>query len=355
MVCSPTLHLPLSAGTDNVNQNALVGYFMIFPLYEPIMKVLIAPVDVPGGGTHSASGGAATALAHGPAGFGNDEPGGETVTLDDFLGTNGGSGGGGGGGNGGGGGSGGGGSGGGSTGGVGDGGDGEGGAAASAKKPPPPRRGGGAALGTTEERERLREEAAYLLALMLSWRESTNVYAQQLAAADGVELSVILRAASALFSTPESHRGGGGGGGGDNGGSGGGGGGGGLLGGFFGGSLPPPPDNLLDSLMSWLKYGAVAQPEGDEEGEGDATHTGGGGGGGWDGGGGEVGGGGGGGGECPWELLPGPCVGLLLLHGLMAHSNLLHMPAAWLKLTPKPNEMLHGGAVQVAESSLPIA
>ena len=38
---------------------------------------------------------------------------------------------------------------------------------------PRPRRTG-AALGTTAERERLREEAAHLLALLLSWRESSN-------------------------------------------------------------------------------------------------------------------------------------------------------------------------------------
>jgi hypothetical protein len=98
--------------------------------------------------------------------------------------------------------------------------------------------------------------------------------------------------------------------------------GGGLLAGFFGGGLPPAPDNLLDSLMAWLRYGAVVQPEGDDEG----------GGGGGGGGQGRAGGGAGGGAgvvgsgrssngprQCPWELLPGPCVGLLLLHGLMAH------------------------------------
>jgi hypothetical protein len=79
------LLLVVATGTDNVNQNALVGYFMLYPLYEPIMKVLVAPTAVPGGGTHSASGAGATALAHGAAGFGNEEPRGDTVTLDQFF------------------------------------------------------------------------------------------------------------------------------------------------------------------------------------------------------------------------------------------------------------------------------
>ena len=38
------LLLVIATAADNVNQNALVGYFMIYPLYEPIMKVLVAPV-----------------------------------------------------------------------------------------------------------------------------------------------------------------------------------------------------------------------------------------------------------------------------------------------------------------------
>ena len=38
----------------------------------------------------------------------------------------------------------------------------------------------------------------------------------------------------------------------------------------------------------------------------------------------------------PWELGPGPCAGLLLLHALMAHSRLPHMPAAWLDIAPRP-------------------
>ena len=33
---------------DNVNRNALVRYFMTDDVYEPVMKVIIAPVDVPG-------------------------------------------------------------------------------------------------------------------------------------------------------------------------------------------------------------------------------------------------------------------------------------------------------------------
>ena len=53
--------------------------------YEPIMKILIAPVDVPGGGSESATSGVATALARGPESFGKDEPRAETTTLDAFL------------------------------------------------------------------------------------------------------------------------------------------------------------------------------------------------------------------------------------------------------------------------------
>ena len=40
--------MPLATGTDNVNANALIGYFMLHSIYEPIMKVLIAPTSVPG-------------------------------------------------------------------------------------------------------------------------------------------------------------------------------------------------------------------------------------------------------------------------------------------------------------------
>ena len=58
---------------------------MVRDVYEPIMKILIAPVDVPGGGSDSATGAAATALARGPEGFGNDEPRVETTTIDAFL------------------------------------------------------------------------------------------------------------------------------------------------------------------------------------------------------------------------------------------------------------------------------
>ena len=74
---------------DNVNRNALVQYFMIDDVYEPVMKVLVAPVDVPGGGVPSETHEDATALAHGgPVGFGprriregdrNDD---ETVVTD---------------------------------------------------------------------------------------------------------------------------------------------------------------------------------------------------------------------------------------------------------------------------------
>ena len=61
----------------------------------------------------------------------------------------------------------------------------------------------GAALGTTHERAALRTEAGYLLALLLSWRETRNAYTLRLNDADGVEMSVILRAACAMLSAPK--------------------------------------------------------------------------------------------------------------------------------------------------------
>ena len=75
------LLLVVCAAAPNVNQNALVGWFMVRDAYEPIMKILIAPVDVPGGGSDSATSGVATALARGPESFGKDEPRAETTTL----------------------------------------------------------------------------------------------------------------------------------------------------------------------------------------------------------------------------------------------------------------------------------
>ena len=30
--------------------------------------------------------------------------------------------------------------------------------------------------------------------------------------------------------------------------------------------------------------------------------------------------------------MPPPCAGLLLLHGLVSHSGLLHLPSAWLRM-----------------------
>ena len=289
------LLLVVCAAAPNVNQNALVGWFMVRDVYEPIMKILIAPVDVPGGGSDSATGAAATALARGPEGFGNDEPRVETTTIDAFL-SLGGS----------------------ST----ESNDATGtqNASASASASVSPSRESrsrprltGAALGTTAERERLREEAAHLLALLLSWRESSNAYARRLEAADGVEISVLLVAACALVSTPAGTLGVGAVGGAV---------GGAVLGGFFGGALPPPPDNLLDSLMGWLGY----EPEGDVSAADDAatraralTAA-----------------------VRPWELGPGPCAGLLLLHALMAHSRLPRMPAAWLDIAPRPEETLRG-------------
>ena len=84
---------------------------------------------------------------------------------------------------------------------------------------------------------------------------------------------------------------------------------------------PPPPDNLLDSLMGWLGY----EPEGDVSEEPGARAL--------------VAA------VRPWELGPGPCAGLLLLHALMAHSRLPRMPAAWLDIAPRPDETLRGVAL----------
>ena len=65
--------LTVVAGVDdNLNRNALVQYFMMHDVYEPVMKVLIAPVDVPGGGVSSETHEGATAVAHGAGGFGSD-------------------------------------------------------------------------------------------------------------------------------------------------------------------------------------------------------------------------------------------------------------------------------------------
>ena len=136
---------------DNVNRNALVRYFMTDDVYEPVMKVLIAPVDVPGGGVSSETHEDATALAHGAGGFGpgareGDRNGDETEDR------------------------------------------------RRARK--------GAALGTTKERSMLREEAGCLLALLLSWRETRNAYTLRLSDADGVEMSVILRAVCSMLAAP---------------------------------------------------------------------------------------------------------------------------------------------------------
>ena len=46
--------------------------------------------------------------------------------------------------------------------------------------------------------------------------------------------------------------------------------------------------------------------------------------------------------ERGWELGPGPCAALLLLHALVRDGGVLREPAIWLALTPKPDEMLHG-------------
>ena len=156
--------LTVVAGVDdNLNRNALVQYFMMHDVYEPVMKVLIAPVDVPGGGVSSETHEGATALAHGAGGFGSDTgiDGDEKNENENAA--------------------------------ADDGGESE--ERKRAKR--------GAALGTTHERAALRTEAGYLLALLLSWRETRNAYTLRLNDADGVEMSVILRAACAMLSAPK--------------------------------------------------------------------------------------------------------------------------------------------------------
>ena len=55
----------------------------------------------------------------------------------------------------------------------------------------------------------------------------------------------------------------------------------------------------------------------------------------------------------PWELGPGPCAGLLLLHALMAHSRLPRMPAAWLDIAPRPGRdaSRRGARVEMARDT----
>ena len=267
--------LTVVAGVDdNLNRNALVQYFMMHDVYEPVMKVLIAPVDVPGGGVSSETHEGATALAHGAGGFGSDTgiDGDEKNENENAA--------------------------------ADDGGESE--ERKRAKR--------GAALGTTHERAALRTEAGYLLALLLSWRETRNAYTLRLNDADGVEMSVILRAACAMLSAPKDPSD-------PND----------ILGSMYAAGLPadpgefiaginqnvaaavgmaPEPDGVMADLMRRLDY--------------------------------EVTGGGGGNALAGWETGPAPCAALLLLHALMRDSALLRKPATWLDLTPKPDELLHG-------------
>ena len=282
--------LAVCTAKDNVSGNALCGYFMVNDAYEPLMKILIASVDVPGGGSDSARTPAATALRNGASGFGKDSLG-ETTSIDVMLG--------------------------------GDGGDGGVTNTAADTAAKEKEATGAASLGTTRERERLREEAAYLFAALLSWRESANAYAKALERADSVELSVILRVACALLASPPtaaaadasdpnqttvaSTLAGAGA----------------SIGSVvenvssavFGAAAPPAPDDPIDSLMTWLGYDPSSDDDAAAAAGGDARR---------------------------WEISPPPCAGLLLLHGLVSHSGLLHLPSAWLRITPKPNEMLHG-------------
>ena len=251
---------------DNVNRNALVRYFMTDDVYEPVMKVLIAPVDVPGGGVSSETHEDATALAHGAGGFGpgareGDRNGDETEDR------------------------------------------------RRARK--------GAALGTTKERSMLREEAGCLLALLLSWRETRNAYTLRLSDADGVEMSVILRAVCSMLAAPArgedsneraaaaaAHADG-------------------LTAdaGAWVSSITAnvaaavrgarEPDDLMGDLARRLGFDDDDAAGGDDGSRG-------------------------------WELGPGPCAALLLLHAVVRDSGLLRKPAIWLELTPKPDEMLHG-------------
>ena len=66
-------------GRLNVGRNPLLGYFMIHDVYEETMAVLVAPVDVPGGGVSSVTFQGATALLmkrEGGGDGGGDERGG---------------------------------------------------------------------------------------------------------------------------------------------------------------------------------------------------------------------------------------------------------------------------------------
>ena len=252
---------------DNVNRNALVRYFMTDDVYEPVMKVLIAPVDVPGGGVSSETHEDATALAHGAGGFGpgareGDRNGDETEDR------------------------------------------------RRARK--------GAALGTTKERSMLREEAGCLLALLLSWRETRNAYTLRLSDADGVEMSVILRAVCSMLAAPargeDSNE-------------------------RAAAAAAAHADGLTADAGAWMSSitaNVAAAVRGAREPEdlmGDLARRLG-----FD----DDDAAGGDDGSRGWELGPGPCAALLLLHAVVRDSGLLRKPAIWLELTPKPDEMLHG-------------
>ena len=260
--------LTVVAGVDdNLNRNALVQYFMMHDVYEPVMKVLIAPVDVPGGGVSSETHEGATALAHGAAGFGSDTriDGDEKNENENAA--------------------------------ADDGGESE--ERKRAKR--------GAALGTTHERAALRTGAGYLLALLLSWRETRNAYTLRLNDADGVEMSVILRAACAMLSAPRDPSDASD-----------------ILGTMYAAGLPADPGRLIAGINQNVAaaVGMAPEPDGvmaDLMRRLDYEDT-----------------------SAGWETGPAPCAALLLLHALMRDSALLRKPATWLDLTPKPDELLHG-------------
>ena len=304
------LLLAVAASADaNVNRNPLLGYFMIHDVYEETMAVLVAPVDVPGGGVSSVTFQGATALLmkrEGGGDGGGDERGGGARDE------------------------------GGGGGAVGEGSSGTTKKSAtkpsdrsSDRRPRPPR--AGPALGTTAERTRLRAEAAALLAVLLAWSESSNAYARRLGAADGVQLSIIADVANALLADPSarseadptrrettdanaadgaaeadassfasyaSYA---------------------SLADFFGGapSLGPvgtnPEDDLLDRLAVWLGY---APPAGSSTDPDPGARV---------------------------VLRPDATTALLLLRAVVRHSRAPRSPGAWLDLNPKPGEQLLRG------------
>ena len=159
--------------------------------------------------------------------------------------------------------------------------------------------------------ERMR---GYLLALLLSWRETRNAYTLRLNDADGVEMSVILRAACAMLSAPKDPSDASD-----------------ILGSMYAAGLPADPGKLIAGINQNVAaaVGMAPEPDGVMADLMRRLDY-------------EVAGGGGGNALAGWETGPAPCAALLLLHALMRDSALLRKPATWLDLTPKPDELLHG-------------